>query len=102
MMDAVSKARIWDTLEELAKEHLASMSNVPWESFADHLKERHPNTAGETFGCEVADRYYDVGDSQRWLSEHGGDIFFIAHATTDIDDISFRASCNTVVRRPEV
>lgn len=88
------------TLTELAEEHLKQMSAVPWDSFARHVEERAPRTGGETFGCEVGDRYFDVGDIVTWVAEPGGDILFTSHASTDVGDTVRRVERAVIIPKP--
>ncbi len=85
---------ITETLTELAEEHLARMATVSWADFAACLRN---GRAGETFGCEVDGRYFDVGDQACWLDRPEGDILLVCHAA--VGDTS-RAERQTVIRRP--
>ena len=67
------------TLLELAEEHLKRMVAVPWATSAASIAE---GKAGETFGCEVDGRYFDVGDRAKWMDKPNGDILLICHAGT--------------------
>ncbi|HEY0114040.1 MAG TPA: hypothetical protein VGB59_12955 [Allosphingosinicella sp.] len=72
-----------ETLADLADEHLARLVAVPWESFAADIERRGAHPSGETTGLEVGGAYYDVSDSVRWESSHGGDILLTIEAYTD-------------------
>ena len=88
-----------ETLVELAEEHLRRMAAVPWAAYAKSLRQ---GKAGETFGCEVGGRYFDVGDQASWLEHPEGDIRLIAHATAegrDLDPTEHRVEREAIIRR---
>ena len=96
---------VMNTLAELAEEHLKTMSGVLWSAYADGIAERasEGRPAGDTFGCTVDGRYYDVGDSQSWIGEEGGDIRLVSYATTYVSpdsDVGETVSREVVIRRP--
>jgi hypothetical protein len=68
-----------ETLVELAEERLTQMAPAPWSAFAAAIRKGKP---GETFGCEVDGRYFDVGDQARWLEGPEGDILLVCYAVT--------------------
>ena len=93
-----------DTLADLAESHLQAMSGVPWASYAEGIAERaaQGRPAGDTFGCTIDGRYYDVGDSQMWVNEEGGDIRLVSFATTyasDEDDEGQTVERETIIPR---
>ncbi len=96
------KKTVAETLAELAEEHLRSMATVPWAAYARSIRERaaEGRPGGDTFGCVVDGRYYDVGDSESWLDEEGGEIKLVAFATTygADDEIEAEETRETVVR----
>ena len=81
------------TLVDLAEEHLKRMAAVPWAAFADSISK---GKAGETFGCEVDGRYFDVGDQASWLEAPEGDVLLVCHAATGGAD---RVERRAVIRR---
>lgn len=88
------------TLLELAEDHLERMAAVPWADFAKSI---HEGKSGETFGCEVDGRYFDLGDQATWLDQPGGDIRLIARASTDLPADFDAPSCierQKIIRRP--
>jgi len=84
---------------QFAEAHLEGMKNVPWESFANHIRERFPRSGGEGFGCEEDGQYFDVGDRVAWLTVPDGDILFTAYASTKIVGEEISDSCTTVIAR---
>ena len=92
-----------ETLVELAEEHLHSMAKVPWAAYARSIRERaaEGRPAGDTYGCVIDGRYYDVGDSESWLDQEGGDIRLVSFATTYGADHEIEAeeSRETIIRR---
>jgi hypothetical protein len=86
-------------LGQLAEEHLAQMSAVPWQSYASLIAERHP--AGETFGFEDdGDRYFDLSIRAAWVNEPGGDIRLVAGASTDCGSGTAKAEREAIISRP--
>jgi hypothetical protein len=87
------------TLVELAEDHLDTMRGVPWNAHAKSIRARWPATAGETFGCEVDDVYFDVGDNARWVDEPDGDILLTAHASAPTLDGAPRVERAVIIPR---
>lgn len=88
------------TLVELAEGHLDTMRRVPWNAFAKSIPRCWPASAGETFGCEIDETYFDIGDTARWVDFPDGDILLTAHATANCGAGPERVERSAVIARP--
>jgi hypothetical protein len=61
-------------LEQLADEHLQTMGFLDWDQCARDIRDRHPRPAGETFGFEEEEVYFELSDSYAWAGDPDGDI----------------------------